>query len=91
MTHAMVERLLAANPIREQGWRSAAGLKRVLQKHGLPRAEAACGLALRLGARSYKPVERILKLERDRSAENEIDEAVHGVVNEDVRGPTYFH
>jgi transposase len=91
MTHAMVERLLAANPIREQGWRSAAGLKRVLQKHGLPRAEAACGLALRLGARSYKPVERILKLERDRSAENEIDEVGHGVVNEDVRGPTYFH
>lgn len=92
MTHAMVERLLDANPIREQGWRSAAGLKRVLQKYGLGRAEASCGLALRLGARSYKPVERILKLGRDRSAENEIEsEAGHGVVNEDVRGPSYFH
>ncbi len=39
MARAMVERLLEATPIREQGWRSAAGLKRVLRKHGLDRAE----------------------------------------------------
>lgn len=92
MTRAMVERLLEATPIREQGWRSAAGLKRVLRKHGLDRAEAACGLALRFGARSYKPVERILKLERDRSATLDADsEPDAGVVNDDVRGSTYFH
>ena len=92
MTRAMVERLLEATPIREQGWRSAAGLKRVLRKHGLERAEGACGLALRFGARSYKPVERILKLGRDRTTTLDPDPESSGVVvNDDVRGPSYFH
>ena len=85
-----VERLLEACPIREQGWRSARGLKRVLCKYGIDRAEAACGLALGFGARSYKPVERILALERDRAARDDVD-VVPGVFNDDVRGPTYFH
>jgi transposase len=92
MTHAMVTRLLEANPIREQGWRSARGLKRVLCKYGLDRAEAACGVALKFGARSYKPIERILKLERDLVAhEDIINDEGPAVVNDDVRGPSYFH
>ena len=90
MTKAMVERLLDANPIREHGWRSAQGLKRILCKYGIDRSEAACGLALQYGARSYKPVERILVLERDRALRDDVD-VVPGVVNDDVRGPTYFH
>lgn len=91
MTKGMVERLLEANPIREQGWRSARGLKRVLMKHGLERAEAACGLALRYGARSYKPVERILKLDRDRLELADESATTTAVENDDVRGPAYFH
>lgn len=92
MTKAMVERLLDVCLIREQGWRSARGLKRVLCKYGTDRAEAACGLALRYGARSYKPVERILKLERDLVAREDPDAAAGVIVdNDDVRGPTYFH
>jgi transposase len=90
MTRAMVERLLDACPIREQGWRSARGLKRVICKYGIERAEGACSVALRFGARSYKPVERILKLDRD-LLQIESDEDALQIVNEDVRGPTYFH
>jgi hypothetical protein len=59
MTEAMVRRLLDANPVREQGWRSAKGLQRLVKKYGESRVEAACALALHFGARSYKPVERL--------------------------------
>lgn len=34
MTEAMVRRLIEANPVREQGWRSARGLRRVAEKYG---------------------------------------------------------
>jgi hypothetical protein len=40
MTEAMVRRLLDANPIREQGCRSAKGLQRLAQKYGAERVEA---------------------------------------------------
>src|SRR5262245_60501056 len=62
MTEAMVQRLIEANPVREQGWRSARGLQRVGEKYGPERTEQACRRALRLGARSYKPIANILAL-----------------------------
>jgi hypothetical protein len=65
MTETLVRRLLDANPIREQGWPSATGLERLAKKYGATRLEAACAQALRFGARSYKPVERILALGRE--------------------------
>lgn len=91
MTHALVERLLASNPIREQGWRSARGLRRVIERYGAERGERACELALRFGARSYKPVERILKLSHDLVARDEEAETAPRVVNDEVRGPGYYH
>jgi hypothetical protein len=65
MTLALVERLLAANPVREQGYRSARGLQRVGQKYGPLRTELACERALSFGARSDKPVANILALGRE--------------------------
>ncbi len=92
MTAAMVSRLIDANPVREQGWRSARGLQRVGEKHGPERTELACARALHFGARSYKPVANILELGRERvplPGEESID--VPGIKHENVRGPGYYH
>ena len=91
MTEAMVRRLLDANPIREQGWRSAKGLQRLSQKYGDARVEAACAHALRFGARSYKPVERLLALGREQLALPNTGEPTTPIAHENVRGPGYFH
>lgn len=92
MTEAMVRRLIEANPVREQGWRSARGLQRVGEKYGAERTELACTRALKLGARSYKPVANILALGRENvplPGEEPAEPAV--IVHENVRGPDYYH
>ncbi len=92
MTEAMVRRLIDANPVREQGWRSARGLQRVGEKHGPERTELACERALRLGARSYKIVANILSLGRENTplpGEEPKDGAP--IDHENVRGPDYYH
>lgn len=91
MTVAMVRRLLDANPVREQGWRSARGLQRIGEKHGAERTELACERALRFGARSYKPVANILALGRERMQlpEDEREERL-AIQHENVRGPDYY-
>jgi transposase len=92
MTTAMVQRLLDANPVREQGWRSARGLQRVGEKHGAARTELACERALRFGARSYKPVANILELGRETIPLPEDDpEERAAIMHENVRGAGYFH
>jgi transposase len=91
MTDAFVRRLLEANPIREQGWRSARGLQRVGEKHGPERTELACRRALLLGARSYKPVERMLAIGTEQQPlPGEEAPASPIIGHENVRGPSYF-
>jgi len=92
MTEAFVRRLLESNPVQEMGWRSARGLQRVGERHGAERTEQACARALRFGARSYKPVERMLALGRecmplpgDEPPEAPIIE------HQNVRGSSYYH
>lgn len=92
MTTAMVRRLIDANPVREQGWRSARGLQRVGEKHGPERTELACARALHLGARSYKPVANILALGREAlplPGEEPID--APAIMHSNLRGPGYYH
>lgn len=92
MTEAMVRRLIEANPVREQGWRSARGLQRVGEKHGPERTELACERALRLGARSYKIVANILTLGREREPlPGEEPNDAPAIQHENVRGPGYYH
>ena len=92
MTEAFVRRLLESNPVQEMGWRSARGLQRVGERHGAERTELACARALRFGARSYKPVERILALGRERIAlpGDEPPEAPI-IEHQNVRGASYYH
>lgn len=92
MATAMVQRLLDINPVREQGWRSARGLQRVGEKYGAERTEQACGTALRFGARSYKPVERLLVLGRESLGLHDEDAPdAAAIQHENVRGPDYYH
>jgi transposase len=91
MTEAMVRRLLDANPVREQGWRSAKGLQRLVKKYGESRVEAACAHALHFGARSYKPVERLLALGREQLELPGTRETPTPGTHENVRGPGYYH
>ncbi len=92
MAVAMVRRLLEANPVREQGWRSARGLQRIGEKYGAARTELACERALRFGARSYKPIANILALGRESASMPEDDpEERLAIMHENVRGPNYYH
>jgi transposase len=92
MTEAMVRRLIDANPVREQGWRSARGLRRVAEKYGPERTERACARALFFGARSYKPVEKILSLGREQLPLPSEEHAEALVIDhENVRGADYFN
>lgn len=92
MCCALVDKILESNPIREAAVRSAQGLRSVAKKYGERRTERACETALRLGARSYKPVERMLKLGRETmplygDEPSERAPIAHG----NVRGPGYFN
>ncbi len=92
MTEAMVRRLIDANPVREQGWRSARGLQRIGEKHGPERTELACERALRLGARSYKIVANILTLGRESvPLPGEEPNEAPAIHHENVRGPDYYN
>jgi transposase len=90
-TAAMMERIFESNPYRDQTWRSGRALRRVGEKYGVERTEAACEIALRFGARSYKSVERILKNALEQQAHPDDAETPGEPIHHDqVRGPGYY-
>lgn len=60
-TATLFERILAAKPHPEMGYRSCLGLLRLGEKYTPPRMEAAAARALLTGACSYKSVKSILQ------------------------------
>ncbi|MBI4820912.1 MAG: hypothetical protein HY791_31905 [Deltaproteobacteria bacterium] len=86
-TFKMVNRIFESRVMPEQGWRSARGLRRLCDQ-GATRLEAACETAVSLGAKTYKPVERILKYGREKSAP-ETRPAVP-IEHQNVRGSEYY-
>ncbi len=90
-TEAMMRRIFESNPHRDQTWRSGRALRRVGEKYGPERTEVACERALRFGARSYKPIERMLKQQLDLRPHPDDDEtAVEPIRHDQVRGPGYY-
>ncbi len=89
----MMRRLLTANPCREQAWRSAWGMRRLIDDYPSERIEKACQRAARFGARSYKPLARMLKLGRDQHPlldDDKPEPESETIEHENVRGPGYY-
>ena len=83
-----VDRGVAA--AREQGFRAALGIIRLVKSFGRERVEAACARALAIGARSFTSVNSILKNKLD--AKRPAD-ATDGppIAHPNIRGRSYFH
>jgi len=90
-TRALVEAIFADRPHPEQGYRSCLGILRLAKRYGPARLEAACGRALRVGARSYRHVESILKHGLDRlPATAEAARDGVPVTHANLRGRDYY-
>ncbi len=89
-TAALVRTLLESYPHPEQGYRSCLGILRLAKRFGPARLEAACGRALRLGARSYRSVRSILDHGLDRLPLEAQDQAPAPVHHLNLRGAAYY-
>lgn len=87
MVAEMVRRILEVNAIRPQGLRVAYGLLSLGRRYSHERLGRACETAVQYGARSYKPVERMLRLglEGKAAAEDRVP-----IAHENIRGPDYY-
>lgn len=92
-TGELVTAILADRPHPEQGYRSCLGILRLEKKYGRPRLEAACARAHRVGARSYRHIESILKNGLDRAAPAGVRPSPQPSLplHENLRGSDYYN
>lgn len=90
-TSALVEAILRERVHPEHGYRSCLGILRLAKRYGDARLEAACARALRVGARSYRHVDSILKNGLDRVPLVEEQRNDSPLDHENVRGGDYYH
>jgi len=88
-TAEAVTRLMAENRHPEHGYRACLGLLSLAKRYGKVRLEAACMLALQIGACQYRHVRDILTNNRDQSAQATAGEWV-SPDHAHVRGPGYY-
>lgn len=74
----------------EHGYRSCLGLLNLAKRYGPERLEAACAIALGLGAVQYRHVRDILAAGRDRVEPAQTTEWT-SPAHENVRGAAYYH
>lgn len=90
-TGALATAILNDRPHPEMGYRSCLGILRLSKRYGPERLEAACERALRVGARSYRHVDSILKHGLDRAQAENTPSAALPEDHENIRGPGYYH
>jgi transposase len=90
-TGQVAQRILAAKPFPEQGYRAVLGILRLGRNYGDERLEAACMRALRFGACSYRSVQAILVQGLDRQPDPEPEPAQASLpMHENIRGQQYY-
>ncbi len=88
-TAEAVTRLMAENRHPEHGYRACLGLLSLAKRYGKVRLEAACMLALQIGACQYRHVRDILANNRDKSAPVVAGDWI-SPDHAHVRGPGYY-
>jgi len=89
-TEALILAVLASRRHPEQGFRSCVGILKRLRGVDTTRAEAACALAVAIGALSVKSLGSILDNNLDRKPKRPAaDEAP--LLHANIRGGGYFH
>ncbi|WP_189354943.1 Mu transposase domain-containing protein, partial [Vogesella fluminis] len=88
-TAECVTRLITENKHPEHGYRACLGLLSLAKRYGRPRLEAACTVALQLGACQYRHVRDILANNRDRGASPDSCDWI-SPEHAHVRGPGYY-
>ncbi len=88
-TGAIVTRPLSANKHPEHGYRACLSLLSLAKRYGEPRVEAACTVALSIGACCYRNVRDILANKRDQVAPGAAGDWV-SPDHPDVRGAGYY-
>lgn len=91
-TELLMTRVLESNFHRDQVYRSGRGLKSLEETYPNERIEEACRRVVVTGARSYKHVERMLKLGLDLvpHPDDPDDESARPIEHDQVRGPDYY-
>jgi transposase len=96
-TGALVERVIAAKPHPEQGYRSSLGIIRLADKFGKDRLERAAAKALAISSPSYKTVQTMLMRKMEdvpahtpRATESDAKQ-LDLLAAENVRGGGYYH
>jgi transposase len=88
-TAEAVTRLMAENRHPEHGYRACLGLLSLARRYGKPRLEAACALALQIGACRYRHVRDILANKRDQGTPLSAGDWV-SPDHAHLRGPGYY-
>lgn len=89
-TAEVAEAIMASRAHPEQGFRACMGLKRLGEKLGPERLEAACARALALQSPSYQSVKSILEKGLDREPLPQPAPPIPPIEHENVRGPAYY-
>ena len=89
-TARLFERIMAAQPHPESGYRGCLGIIRLARKYSSPRVEAACERALLTGACRYKSVESILKNSLDQVPLENAPPPASTPPHDNIRGAEYF-
>lgn len=90
-TAEVAQRIIAARPHPQQGFRACMGIKRLGESYGTDRLEAACQRALALQSASYKSVKTILANGRDREPLPEQPPDTPPIIHANVRGAEYYN
>lgn len=92
-TGKVAERILASKRHPEQGYRACLGVKRLGDKYGQERLEAASERALLIGSPSYRTIRSILEkgLDKQTTLFGTQPEKGELPVHDNIRGPEYYN
>lgn len=88
--HEFLEMRIAESNFKEQGYRTAGGLKKIERKVGASRLDAACKRALEVGGRTLKSIRSILAHGLENTPQHSSAQEAD-FDHSNIRGPDFYH